>query len=27
VVSLVEYSGGGNAIDEFDAVTKEDVPF
>jgi len=27
VLELVEYSGGGNALDEFDAVTKEDVPF
>jgi len=27
VLNLVVYSGGGNALDEFEAVTKEDVPF
>ena len=27
VLNLVAYAGGGNALDEFEAVTKEDVPF
>ena len=27
VIDLIEYSGGGNALDEFDAVTVENEEF